>query len=76
LSNNAAERGVRCSALGRKSWLFCGSDSGGERADGSVHAQASISVTGTFTGTAQGGTSTPFRTVQPTIVCNYIMRII
>lgn len=30
----------------------------------------------TFTGTAQGGTSTPLRTVQPTIVCNYIMRII
>jgi microcystin-dependent protein len=29
-----------------------------------------------FTGIAQGGTSTPFRTVQPTIVCNYIIRII
>jgi microcystin-dependent protein len=29
-----------------------------------------------FTGTAQGGTSTPIRTVQPTIVCNYIIRII
>jgi transposase len=33
LSNNAAERGVRGIALGRKSWLFCGSDRGGERAD-------------------------------------------
>ena len=32
LSNNAAERGVRGIALGRKSWLFCGSDRGGERA--------------------------------------------
>jgi transposase len=31
LSNNAAER-VRGKALGRKSWLFCGSDRGGERA--------------------------------------------
>ncbi len=30
----------------------------------------------TFTGNAQGGTSTPVATVQPTIVCNYIMRII
>lgn len=30
----------------------------------------------TFTGSAQGGTSTPFRTVQPTIVCNYIIRLI
>jgi transposase len=32
LSNNAAELGVRGIALGRKSWLFCGSDRGGERA--------------------------------------------
>jgi len=32
LSNNAAERGVRGIALARKSWLFCGSDRGGERA--------------------------------------------
>src|SRR5437879_11431156 len=31
LSNNAAERGVRGIALGRKSWLFCGSDRGGDR---------------------------------------------
>jgi microcystin-dependent protein len=29
-----------------------------------------------FTGAAQGGTSTPIRTVQPTIVCNYIIRIL
>jgi microcystin-dependent protein len=29
-----------------------------------------------FAGTAQGGTSTPVRTVPPTIVCNYILRII
>jgi transposase len=28
LSNNAAERAVRGIALGRKSWLFCGSDRG------------------------------------------------
>jgi len=32
LSNNAAERAVRGIALGRKSWLFCGSDRGGARA--------------------------------------------
>jgi len=30
----------------------------------------------TFTGTAQGGTSTPVVTVQPTIVLNYLLRII
>jgi hypothetical protein len=32
LSNNAAERGLRGIALGRRSWLFCGSDRGGRRA--------------------------------------------
>src|SRR5580658_1153133 len=32
MSNNAAERGLRGVALGRKSWLFCGSDRGGQRA--------------------------------------------
>lgn len=32
LSNNAAERTLRCIPLGRKSWLFCGSDRGGQRA--------------------------------------------
>ncbi len=30
----------------------------------------------TFTGNAQGGTSAAFGVVQPTIICNYIMRII
>jgi transposase len=32
MSNNAAERSLRGVALGRKSWLFCGSDRGGRRA--------------------------------------------
>ncbi len=32
VSNNAAERALRGIALGRKSWLFCGSDRGGGRA--------------------------------------------
>ena len=32
LSNNAAERALRGIALGRKAWLFCGSDRGGQRA--------------------------------------------
>ena len=32
LSNNAAERELRGVALGRKAWLFAGSDRGGERA--------------------------------------------
>jgi transposase len=32
ISNNAAERSLRGIALGRKAWLFAGSDRGGERA--------------------------------------------
>lgn len=32
LTNNAAERALRCVPLGRKAWLFSGSDRGGERA--------------------------------------------
>ena len=32
LTNNAAERALRPLCLGRKSWLFAGSDRGGERA--------------------------------------------
>jgi transposase len=32
ISNNTAERALRGIALGRKCWLFCGSDRGGERA--------------------------------------------
>ena len=32
VSNNAAERGIRPLALGRKNYLFCGSDAGGQRA--------------------------------------------
>ncbi len=32
LTNNAAERALRCVAVGRKNWTFCGSDRGGDRA--------------------------------------------
>jgi hypothetical protein len=32
IDNNAAERSMRPMCLGRKNWLFAGSDSGGERA--------------------------------------------
>jgi hypothetical protein len=32
IDNNAAERSLRGVALGRKNWLFAGSDRGGERA--------------------------------------------
>ena len=32
MDNNAAERALRAVALGRKNYLFAGSDAGGERA--------------------------------------------
>ena len=32
IDNNIAERAIRCIALGRKNYLFAGSDTGGERA--------------------------------------------
>jgi transposase len=32
IDNNAVERTIRPLALGRKNWLFAGSDAGGERA--------------------------------------------
>jgi microcystin-dependent protein len=34
------------------------------------------SASSSFTGTAQGGTSSPVAIVQPSVVCNYILRII
>ncbi|MCA3684333.1 MAG: transposase domain-containing protein, partial [Methylobacterium sp.] len=34
IDNNAAELSIRPIALGRKNWLFAGSDKGGERAAG------------------------------------------
>ena len=32
MSNNAAERALRCVAVGRRNWTFAGSDEGGRRA--------------------------------------------
>ncbi|MBR1142491.1 phage tail protein [Bradyrhizobium sp. AUGA SZCCT0431] len=51
---------------------------GGGAAAGAVGITgvSTITSTGTLAGTAQGGTSTAFGVVQPTIMCNYIMRII
>lgn len=36
---------------------------------------SSTTVTATFTGVAQGGTSTAFATIQPTLTLNYIIKI-
>ena len=44
ITNNAAERALRGIALGRKSWLFAGSDRGGERAAGMYSLIASCKL--------------------------------
>jgi microcystin-dependent protein len=66
LSHNAAANGG-------------GSSTGGGGFPLNVPGAATISAsqaTSSFAGVAQGGTSTPFSIVQPTIISNYIMRII
>lgn len=51
--------------------------SGGSQPTGATLAAiAATAAAQAFTGTAQGGTSAQFTNVQPTICCNYIMRII
>lgn len=59
------------------------SGAGGSMTTGPVQTNANLTsllnpqqATSTFAGVAQGGTSTAFGIVQPTIVCNYIIRII
>lgn len=49
---------------------------GSNTAANSNPQQITSTLNATFTGTAQGGTSTAFATVQPTIVLNKILRII
>lgn len=44
--NNAAERALRRVALGRRAWLFCGSDRGGER----TAAMYSLTITAELNG--------------------------
>lgn len=47
--------------------------SGGSTANDFTNLLLPSQATTTFTGTAQGGVSTPIRTVQPTIIVNYII---
>jgi transposase len=46
IDNNAAERSIRPIALGRKNWLFAGSDKGGERAAGILSLIESAKLNG------------------------------
>ena len=46
IDNNAAERSIRPIALGRKNWLFAGSDRGGERAAGILSLIESAKLNG------------------------------
>ncbi|GAA4504058.1 hypothetical protein GCM10023158_34600 [Gluconacetobacter tumulicola] len=44
LTNNAAERALRGIAIGRKAWLFAGSDRGGQQAADSFNELASLHI--------------------------------
>jgi microcystin-dependent protein len=48
---------------------------GGGAVDGAL-SEASPIITSTFTGNAQGGTSTPHKIVQPTIIANKLLRVL
>ncbi len=57
--------------------LFTGFSGGGSSAlSGSGASITASQASSTFTGTAQGGTSTPIGLVQPTIIGNKLLRII
>jgi microcystin-dependent protein len=43
--------------------------------NGTSVSASSVTSNGTLTGTAQGGVSTPLNILQPSTVCNYILRI-
>lgn len=59
---------------------LAGNSGGGFSSGGAFPAPTPMTLatttTATFTGSAQGGTSTPINVAQPTIVCNYILRVI
>ena len=57
LTNNAAERGLRGIALGRKSWLFAGSDRGGARAAAMYTLIGKAAARAAFTVPTAWGTS-------------------
>lgn len=46
MDNNAAERAIRPLTLGRKNWLFCGSNAGGSRAAGIMSLLESAKMNG------------------------------
>jgi hypothetical protein len=66
IDNNAAERAIRPLAIGRKNWLFAGSDIGGE--DGSVivlavmnFSEEHLGVVGRFLSSSNAETISPTR---------------
>lgn len=42
----------------------------------SLGSSINLTISATFSGTPQGGTSSTFTNMQPTILCNYIMRVL
>jgi microcystin-dependent protein len=71
--NNGANGGPLCVFTGGGTNGFTGS---GSNASGPLFGGGGVTFVGSFSGASQGGASVPFASVQPTIICNYIMRIL
>jgi microcystin-dependent protein len=77
IANGAISTAYTTTAFSGSSSQSSATGGGGVTPTGAFQAILSSSqAASTFTGTAQGGTGVPVRNVQPTIICNYIMRII
>lgn len=73
ISTNVNRTGIGYSGGGNQAWMTV--------PDGFTYnlgagTMSGIAVSSAFVGVAQGGINQPFSTVQPSIVCNYIMRIV
>lgn len=73
VSTNVSRTGIGYSVGGNQAWMTVPDGFSNNLGSGTM---SGIAVSSTFSGAAQGGISQPFTTVQPSIVCNYVMRIV
>ncbi len=76
IANGAITSNVTGGVYGSTGLTLAYSGPGIQGSAGSLIVVTSTQAASTFTGTAQGGTSTAFGVVQPTIIANKILRII
>lgn len=73
VTTNVNRTGISYTSGGNQAWMTVPDGFANNLGPGTV---AGITVSSTFSGNAQGGSNAGFTNVQPTITCNYIMRII